>query len=40
MLNKGSDLRLIDDISFGQAQLNITHLQFADDTLIFSLSND
>jgi len=36
MLKISCDLRLIEGIDLGQSQLSILHLQYADDTLIFS----
>lgn len=36
MLQRGCDLGLIEGVSIGQAGFHLSHLQFADDTLIFS----
>jgi hypothetical protein len=39
MLHRGCDLGLIEGVSIGQAGFPLSHLQFADDTLIFSLAS-
>jgi hypothetical protein len=38
MLQRGCDLRLIEGINIGQGGFTLSHLQFTDDTLIFSSS--
>jgi hypothetical protein len=39
MIGKGYDLDLVEGIHLGFDNLRISHLQFADDTLIFSFKS-
>ena len=39
ILKKAHDLNLIEAVSIGKAKVNLKHLQFADDTLIFAPKN-